>query len=209
MTLLCLGPGPGTRATRRGTCRACRRMPILSGVHASFRRIFVSDPRGLIPKIGLARWPQVFHTQGIRLRPMTLFNPVFNCLTPIVVKRLKTQTDEGLTPADEAGYVVLRQPPASKLANLFRIDVLPESSPRLCGPARPCGRGKLAQFSLLQRFAVWWVAPPWPILPVPAVLLALCRLVVRKRSSDKTARVGRSRRKLTTKSQPGGSLAIH
>src|SRR5271157_3951642 len=44
-------------------------------------------------------------------------------------------------------------------------------------PARPCGRGKLAQFSLLQRFAVWWVAPPWPILSVPAVLLALCRLV--------------------------------
>ena len=43
---------------------------------------------------------------------------------------------------------------------------------------RPCGRGKLAKFSLLQRFAVWWVAPPWPILPVPAVLLALCRLVV-------------------------------
>src|SRR5271157_606803 len=28
------------------------------------------------------------------------------------------------TPADEAGYVVLRQPPASKLANLLRIDVL-------------------------------------------------------------------------------------
>src|SRR5208337_5295410 len=27
------------------------------------------------------------------------------------------------TPADGAGYVVLRQPPASKLANLFRIDV--------------------------------------------------------------------------------------
>src|SRR5208282_5514096 len=26
------------------------------------------------------------------------------------------------TPADEAGDVVLRQPPASKLANLFRID---------------------------------------------------------------------------------------
>ena len=54
---------------------------------------------------------------------MTLFNPVFNCLTPIVIKRLKTQADEGLTTADEAGYVVLRQPPASKLANLFRIDV--------------------------------------------------------------------------------------
>ena len=54
---------------------------------------------------------------------MTLFNPVFNCLTPIVIKRLRTQADEGLTPADEAGSVVLRQPPASKLANLFRIDV--------------------------------------------------------------------------------------
>ena len=159
---------------------------------------------------------------------MTLFNPVFNCLTPIVIKRSKTQADEGLTPADEAGSVVLRQPPASKLANLFRIDVRdhalglvtqqlggrvtehppggwlgprtpslregpgsasvpsgsPESSPRLSGPARPCGRGKLAQFSLLQRFAVWWVAPPWPILPVPAVLLALCRLVVFSQFGD-------------------------
>ena len=69
------------------------------------------------------RWPQVFDTLAIRLRPMTLFNPVFNCLTPIVIKRSKTQADEGLTPADEAGSVVLRQPPASKLANLFRIDV--------------------------------------------------------------------------------------
>src|SRR5208283_4169339 len=126
------------------------------------------------------------------------------------------------TPADEAGYVFLSQPPASKLANLFRIDVrdhalglvtqqlggrvtvqppggwLGPRTPSLRegpgsasvssgspdpvagtgAPARPCGRGKLAQFSLLQRFAVWWVAPPWPILPVPAVLLALCRLVV-------------------------------
>src|SRR5208337_4456965 len=69
------------------------------------------------------RWPQVFHTKGIRLRPMTLFNPVFNRLTPIVIGRLKTRADEGLTPADKAGSVVLRQPPASKLANLFRIDV--------------------------------------------------------------------------------------
>ena len=54
---------------------------------------------------------------------MTLFNPVFNRQTPKGVKRLKTQAEEGLTPADEAGSVVLRQPPASKLANLFRIDV--------------------------------------------------------------------------------------
>ena len=155
---------------------------------------------------------------------MTLFNPVFNRQTPKGVERLKTQTDEGLTPADEAGSVVLRQPPASKLANLFRIDVrdhalglvtqqlggrvtehppggwlgprtpslregpgsasVPSGSPDpVAGtgaPARPCGRGKLAQFSLLQRFAVWWVAPPWPILSVAAVLLALCRLVDKK-----------------------------
>ena len=69
------------------------------------------------------RWPQVFHTQAIRLRPMTLFNPVFNRQTPKGLNRLKTQADEGLTTADEAGYVVLRQPPASKLANLLRIDV--------------------------------------------------------------------------------------
>ena len=82
----------------------------------------VSDP-GLILPESACRWPQVFHTQAIRLRPMSLFNPVFNCLTPIVIKRSKTQADEGLTPADEAGSVVLRQPPASKLANLFRIDV--------------------------------------------------------------------------------------
>ena len=82
----------------------------------------VSDP-GLILPESACRWPQFFHTQGIRLCPMTLFNPVFNCLTPIVIKRSKTQADEGLTPADEAGSVVLRQPPASKLANLFRIDV--------------------------------------------------------------------------------------
>src|SRR5208337_798580 len=59
-----------------------------------------------------------------------------------------------------------------------RSSCLPESSSRLSAPPRPCGRGRLAQFSLLQRFAVWWVALPWPILPVPAVLLALCRVVV-------------------------------
>src|SRR5208337_864644 len=129
------------------------------------------------------------------------------------------------TPADEAGSVVLRQPPASKLANLLRIDVrdhalglvtqqlggrvtehppggwlgprtpslreapgsasVPSGSPDpVAGtgaPARPCGPGKMAQVSLLQRFAVWWVAPTWPILSVAAVLLALCRLVVFER----------------------------
>jgi len=33
------------------------------------------------------RWPEVFRTQAIRLRPMTLFNPVFNCVTPKGIKR--------------------------------------------------------------------------------------------------------------------------
>ena len=82
----------------------------------------VSDPGLFFPE-SACRWPQVFHTPAIRLRPMTLFNPVFNRQTPKGLNRLKTQADEGLTPADEAGSVVLRQPPASELANLFRIDV--------------------------------------------------------------------------------------
>ena len=37
----------------------------------------VSEPGLIFPK-SACRWPQVFHTQAIRLRPMTLFNPVFN-----------------------------------------------------------------------------------------------------------------------------------
>jgi hypothetical protein len=37
-----------------------------------------------------------------------LFNPVFNCLTPIVIKRSETQADEGLTPADEVCGLVGR-----------------------------------------------------------------------------------------------------
>ena len=65
---------------------------------------------------------------------------------------------------------------------------LPESSPRLSAPAQPCGRGRLAQFRLPQRFAVWWVALPWPILPVPAVLLALCRVVAKKESKRRFER---------------------
>ena len=62
----------------------------------------VSDP-GLILPESACRWPQVFHTQAIRLRPMTLFNPVFNRQTPIVIRRLKTQADEGLGPQPKAG----------------------------------------------------------------------------------------------------------
>ena len=161
---------------------------------------------------------------------MTLFNPVFNCLTPKGVKRSKTQADEGLGPQPKAGDSSRRswlcrsasapsqqacepvqdrcsgpcsrprhaaawrsrnRAPAGWVA--WATNAITEGRARFrigtqwfsrsgCwnrrAPARPCGRGKLAQFSLLQRFAVWWVAPPWPILSVAAVLLALCRLVV-------------------------------
>jgi len=70
----------------------------------------------------------------------------------------------------------------SVLSVVPKSSCFPESSPRLSAPARPCGRCRLAQFRLPQRFAVWWVALPWPILPAPAVLLALCRVVEEERA---------------------------
>jgi hypothetical protein len=42
----------------------------------------------------------------------------------------------------------------SVLSVVIRSSYLPESSPRLSAPAQPCGRGGLAQFRLLRRFAV-------------------------------------------------------
>jgi hypothetical protein len=47
-------------------------------------------------------------------------------LTPKGIKRSKTQADEGLTTADEAGYVALRQPPASKQIKIDVNDKSPE-----------------------------------------------------------------------------------
>src|SRR5208337_4800486 len=93
-------------------------------------------------------WTKLLHERGMKADSMPerlligpgsppSLDPVYPELSPPLepcpfliarrlkgVKRLKTQADEGLTPADEAGYVVLRQPPASNLANLFRIDAL-------------------------------------------------------------------------------------
>src|SRR5271157_3338734 len=46
------------------------------------------------------------------------------------------------TPADEAGYVALRQPPASNLASLFRIDVL-RGKTGLTTQENECEKGKL------------------------------------------------------------------
>src|SRR5208337_2958132 len=80
------------------------------------------------------------------------------------------------TPADEAGSVVLRQPQSSKLASATET-----RTPRTTQPPHPSDgsypREIAERISVYCRFAVWWVVPPWPILPVPAVLLALCRLV--------------------------------
>ena len=91
----CLGAGPGGGEERadvgvacevaddrtNGTdtelkpLRLCRRLSLRGSKSDKSRR------NGRQPGSG-CRWPQVFHTQAIRLRPMTLFNPVFNCVTP-------------------------------------------------------------------------------------------------------------------------------
>ncbi len=158
------------------------------------------------------------------------------------------------TPADEAGSIVPRQPPASKLANLSRIDVrdhafglvsqqlggrvtehppagwLGPRTPSLReGPGSaavssgspdpvaetgarrrgPCGRGKLAQFSLLQRSAVWWVAPLWPILSVAAVLLVVDQAVFKcpVQSPDSSCPDCGNQYTLLPRSQADGRLA--
>src|SRR5271166_3112518 len=192
----------------------------------------VSDP-GLILPESACRWPQVFHTQGIRLCPMTLFNPVFNCLTPIVIKRSKTQARGGTDssrrswlcrsasapslqacepvqdrcsgpcyrPRHAAAWRSRNRAPAGWVA--WATNAITEGRARFRigtqwfsrsgwwnrrAPALPCGRGMLAQFSLLQRFAVWWVAPPWPILSVAAVLLGeiRCRFIILARKDEPT-----------------------
>ena len=44
-------------------------------------------------------------------------------------------------------------------------------------PTRPCGRGMLCSSVYCKDLRSGGSAPPWPILSVAAVLLALCRLV--------------------------------
>ena len=101
------------------------------------------------------RWPQVFHTQAIRLRPMTLFNPVFNRLTPIVIKRSKTQADEGLGPQPKAGD-------SSRRSWLCRSASAP--SQQACEPVQdrcsgPCSRPRhAAAWRSRNRAPAGWVA---------------------------------------------------
>src|SRR5271166_6651224 len=75
-----------------------------------------------MPQNRLAAGHKSFIPKGLDCVPCPCSTPFLIARRLKVVKRLKTRADEGLTTADEAGYVVLRQPPASELANLFRID---------------------------------------------------------------------------------------
>ena len=82
----------------------------------------------------------------------------------------------GLTPADKAGYVVLRQPPASKLANLFKIDISEVEWP---GAALRSWQAGAVQFTakicgLVGRATM--ADPP----SAGGAFLALCRLVAEK-----------------------------
>src|SRR5271166_271219 len=63
------------------------------------------------------------------------------------------------TPADEAGYVVLRQPPASELANLFRIDAWDHA----LGLVRRQVGGRVTggRWGAIQRRSRFWVACAW------------------------------------------------
>ena len=84
----------------------------------------------------------------------------------------------------------------SVLSVVLRSSYFPESSPRLSAPARPCGRGRLARFSLPQTICGLVGRAPWPILPVPAVLLARCQVIDSKDPSKRepTRRYNRHRR---------------
>src|SRR5271157_5966087 len=83
-----------------GACRLCQPSLFQQGVVGAFAQGFglltsdfgvgTSQDLGFLPFLtwldqvpeSVCRWPQVFNNQAIRLRPMTLFNPVFNFLTP-------------------------------------------------------------------------------------------------------------------------------
>src|SRR5271157_4538749 len=92
---------------------------------------------------------------AIRLRPMTFFNPVFHCQTPIVIRRLKTQADEGLGPQPKAGD-------SSRRSWLCRSASAP--SQQACEPVQdrclgPCSRPRhAAAWRSRNRAPAGWVA---------------------------------------------------
>src|SRR5271157_1390464 len=66
------------------------------------------------------------------------------------------------TPADEAGYVVLRQPPASKLANLFRMETRGNPNFSSLQPVGQAG-GWSEPAATASAGWVWPAAAPMPI----------------------------------------------
>ena len=75
--LMVLGTTKCLHETRAGRFSSASRSPL------SLRRAKWSLKMHKTAQPGSAcRWPQIFDTKVIRLRSMTLFNPVSNCLTP-------------------------------------------------------------------------------------------------------------------------------
>src|SRR5271166_278758 len=129
-----------------------------------------------MPQNRLAAGHKSFIPKGLDCVPCPCSTPFLIARRLKGVKRLKTQADGGLTPADEAGYVVLRQPPASKLANLFKIDISEVEWP---GAALRSWQAGAVQFTakicgLVGRATM--ADPP----SAGGAFLALCRLVAEK-----------------------------
>src|SRR5271157_93759 len=104
------------------------------------------------------------------------------------------------TPADEAGYVVLRQPPASKLANLFRIDV----RDHVLGLVTQQLGGRVTEHP-----PGGWLGPRTPSLREGNQPVAIALVQSRRHHFPETpARVGQSCRKLSMSGSCGCSFPI-
>src|SRR5208283_3824732 len=104
------------------------------------------------------------------------------------------------TPADEAGYVVLRQPPASELANLFRTDAWDHA----LGLVRRQVGGRVTEHP-----PGGWLGPRTPSLREGNQPVAIALLPSRGNHFPETAaRVGQSCRKLSMSGSCGWSFPI-
>jgi hypothetical protein len=104
------------------------------------------------------------------------------------------------TPAGEAGSVVLRQPPASELANLFRIDVRDHA---LGLVTQQLGR------RVTEHPPGGWLGPRTPSLREGNQPVAIALLPSRRdHFPEKPARVGQSCRKLSMSGSRGCSFLI-
>jgi len=102
------------------------------------------------------------------------------------------------TPADEAGSVVVRQTPASKLANLFRIDVRDHA----LGLVTQQLGGRVKEHP-----PAGWLGPRTPSLREGNQPVAIALLPSRRdHFPEKPARVGQSCRILSVSGSCGGSM---